>query len=61
MRDKIIETWTKNIEFMRDRIRIQNEEGYDQWAGHVNGERQYTEFDIEMEQAKIDRASRLSD
>ncbi len=56
----LIAKWEANIVFIKERIAIQNQEGYSRhkFVGLLETwERQYCQLDIDREQDKIDKAN----
>jgi len=50
---KFIKLYKKNIRFIKSRIEIQNKEGYNPYYYGSLKERQYNQFDIDLQLTKL--------
>lgn len=55
---KFIKRYKKNVRFLRMRLKLQKEPGYNPWKKPLK-ERQYKQFDVDVEMAKLERAKAI--
>ena len=55
---KFIKLYKNNIRFIKSRIELQNKEGYNPFNSNGIKERQYTQFDVELQLTKLNNVKK---